>query len=98
MAFIETMKQRAQAQIKNIILPEATDKRILEAAIKVEKEGFAKITLIGDTVKVNEVAKENGIDISNITLVDPNKSDKYEEYVQAFFELRQKKGMTEEKA
>lgn len=98
MAFIGEMKKRASSNIKTVVLPEANDKRVLEAASKVMKEQFAKVILVGNKEEANKVASENGIDISEITIVEPNKSEKYEEYVQAFYELRKAKGMTEEKA
>ena len=66
MNFIEEMKKRARTDIKTIVLPEAEDKRVLEAASKVEKEAFAKIILIGNIEKTKELAKENNIDITNI--------------------------------
>ena len=47
MSFIEEIKVRASKDIKTIILPEAEDRRVLEAAAKVTKEKFAKIILIG---------------------------------------------------
>ena len=82
MNFIEEMKKRARTDIKTIVLPEAEDKRVLEAASKVEKEAFAKIILIGNIEKTKELAKENNIDITNIEIIDPEKSEKYAEYVQ----------------
>ena len=42
MSFIEEIKNRAKQQIKTIILPEATDIRILKAAQIVNKEKYAK--------------------------------------------------------
>ena len=54
MNFIEEMKKRARTDIKTIVLPEAKDKRVLEAASKVEKEAFAKIILIGNIEKTKE--------------------------------------------
>ena len=98
MNFIEEMKKKARTDIKTIVLPEAEDKRVLEAASKVEKEAFAKIILIGNIEKTKELAKENNIDITNIKIIDPEKSEKYAEYVQAFYELRKAKGITEEDA
>ena len=98
MNFIEEMKKKARTDIKTIVLPEAEDKRVLEAASKVEKEAFAKIILIGNIEKTKELAKENNIDITNIEIIDPEKSEKYAEYVQAFYELRKAKGITEEDA
>ena len=41
---------------------------------------------------------DNGFDISKATIINPIESQKYESYVQAFYELRKAKGMTLEKA
>ena len=98
MSFIDNMKQRAKSNMKTIALPEATDKRVLEAASKIKKEGFANVVLIGDKTKVEEIASQNNIDINGITVVNPTESEKYEEYSNAFYELRKAKGMTEEQA
>ena len=98
MNFIEEMKKRAKTAIKTIVLPEAEDLRVLEAGSKVEKEGFAKIILIGNIEKTKELAKENNIDITNIKIIDPETSEKYEEYAKAFYELRKAKGITEDDA
>ena len=65
MSFIERIKERARTEIKTIVLPEATDSRILEAAQIVKNEGYAKIILIGDEEKVKEIANDKGINIEN---------------------------------
>lgn len=98
MAKKQKKKKKAKSEIKTICLPEAEDIRVLEAANKVETEGFAKIILIGNKEKTEKLANENNIDISKAIIVDPEKSEKYEEYSQAFYELRKAKGMTEEEA
>lgn len=54
MSFIEEIKNRAKEDKKTIILPEAEDKRVLEAASKVIKQGFAKVILLGDEEKIKE--------------------------------------------
>ena len=98
MSFIDQIKQRAKNEIKTIVLPEATDVRILEAAEMVKNEGYAKVILVGEEEKVRELAKEKGIDIGNTEIIDPAKSDKIEEYANILYELRKAKGMTEEQA
>lgn len=98
MNFIEEIKKKAKSEIKTICLPEAEDVRVLEAAKKVEDEGFAKIILIGNKAETEELAKQNGIDISKIEIIEPEKSENYEKYSMAFYELRKAKGMTEEEA
>jgi len=98
MSFIDQIKQRAKNEIKTIVLPEATDVRILEAAEIVEKEGYAKVILVGDEGKVREIAKEKSINIGNTQIIDPAKSEKIDEYANILYELRKAKGMTEEQA
>ena len=98
MSFIENIKQRAKKDIKTIILPEAEDKRVLEAASKVIKEGFAKVILIGDKEQVENDIKENNIDLTGVEIIDIPSSSKKQEYAQKLFELRQAKGMTLEEA
>ena len=98
MSFIDQIKQRAKKEIKTIILPEATDIRILEAAKIVKDEGYAKVILVGEEEKVREIAKENGIDIGDTQIIDPAKSEKINDYANTLYELRKAKGMTEEQA
>ncbi len=98
MTFIEAIKEKAKKDIKTIILPESEDLRVLEGASKVLKEGFAKIILIGNEEEVRKRANENNIDLTKATIINPKTSEKYEEYVNQFYELRKAKGMTIEKA
>ena len=98
MTFIDGIKQRAKENIKTIILTESEDVRVLKAAEKVKKEEYANIILIGNEADANKLAKENNIDIEGITIIDPEKSEKFEEYANAFYELRKAKGITIEKA
>ncbi len=98
MSFIETLKDKAKKDIKTIVLPEATDIRVLEATDKIGKEGFAKIILVGNKDEIVKKAEENNLDISKAQIVEPETSEKYSEYVSTFYELRKSKGMTEEEA
>lgn len=98
MSFIEGIKNRAKEDKKTIILPEAEDKRVLEAASKVIKQGFAKVILLGDEEKIKEDSSKNKIDLDGVDIINPLTSDKKEEYKQKLYELRKNKGMTLEQA
>lgn len=98
MSFIDDVKNKAKQNIKTIILTESEDVRVLKAAEKVKKEGFAKIILIGDEKEALTLANKNDIDISEIQIINPITSEKYDEYVNEFYELRKAKGMTIDKA
>jgi len=98
MDFISTIKERAKKDLKTIILPETEDVRVLQAAEVVTKEGFSKVILIGNEEETLSLAKENNINLEGIQIINPLKSEKYEEYVSKFYELRKAKGLTEEQA
>ena len=83
MAFIEMIKQKAKEDLKTIVLPESTDIRVLKAACKVVTESFANVVLLGDKEKIEILAKENGIDISGIKIITPEKDEKYNTYVES---------------
>ena len=99
MAFIDEIKNRAKQDIKKIVLPESDDDRTLNATSEVLKQKFAKIILIGNKERILKRAKELNLNnLDEVEIVDPNNSDKYDEFVEQFYELRKNKGMTIEKA
>ena len=98
MAFIDDIIKRAKQEKKTIVLPESTDIRTLKATDIILKEGFCNVILIGNKENTLNLAKENGVDVTGAEIIEPNTSENYEEYVNAFYELRKHKGMTIEKA
>ena len=98
MTFIEEVKNRAKQDIKTIVLPEGEDVRVLQAASIVKKEKYADVIIVGEQEKVCMLAKENAIDLTDISIVNPNTSEKFSQYAQKLYELRKQKGMTLEKA
>ena len=95
---IEKIKAKAASDVKKIVLPEGDEKRTVEAASILKKEGLAEPVLIGDPASVNAVAAELGVDISGIEIIDPATSSKASEYAEALYELRKAKGVTPEDA
>lgn len=98
MGFIDEIKSRARQNKKTIVLPESEDKRTLQAAAVALKEGLANLILIGDKEQIAKDSKSLGVDLAGATIVDPNKSEKLQSYIDLLVELRKAKGMTPEKA
>ena len=96
MKFLEQVIERAKSDIKTIVLPESTDERTLKATAMILEQGIANIVLVGDEDEIRQ--KAGGLDISKAKIVNPLKSEKFDEYVNVFYELRKHKGMTLEKA
>ena len=93
------LMERARADRKHIVLPEASDDRILEAAAILLRRGVADLTLLGEENKVRARASALGLDLdagpghlarTTRTLV--------ERFAAAYAEARAHKGMTVERA
>ena len=96
MNLIEQMKEKAKANKKRIVLPEASDLRVIQAASAALHEGLADLILIGNKAEILRLAGD--LDLSGATIIDPETADKRTEYSATFYELRKAKGMTLEKA
>lgn len=96
MAFVNDLLAKAKAAGKTIVLCEGEDKRVVQAASKIVKEGIAKIVLVGNEEECKKVAPD--VDLTGITIVDPETSEKTKEYAALLYEARKAKGMTEEEA
>ena len=99
MSLIDQIVARAKSNRQRIVLPESFEERTITAADRALADGLADIILIGNREKVLAYAAELGLKhIDQATIVDPETSEKTEEYAQLLFQLRQKKGMTIELA
>ena len=94
MEFIDTIKARARADRKRIVLPETEDDRALRAAAAVIGEGTADLILIGDPAQVRSDASRLGISVEGAKIVDPQRFERLDDYAAAFAALRAKTGMT----
>jgi phosphate acetyltransferase len=98
MAFIDDVKAKAKQEKKLIILPESEDSRTYYAAEQALKEGIADLIMVGAKDAIDAKAAELGVNIDGVQTIDPATTDKLDAYVAKLVELREKKGMTPEKA
>lgn len=99
MSLIDNIIARAKSNRQRIVLPESLEERTITAADKALADEIADIILIGDRGEILALADRLGLkNIGKATIIDPKTSEKTEEYAQLLFQLRQKKGMTIEKA
>ena len=90
----------AKSEIKHIVLPEGNEDRILKAAARLIDQKIVQLTLLGDPVEIATSIKRLGLslDLTSIRIIDPVKSEFYEDYVQTFYELRKHKNIELEMA
>ena len=99
MTLIESIIARAKSNKQRIVLPESLEERTITAADKALADDLADIILIGNKEEIMNYADKLGLkNIGKATIIDPATSEKTEEYAQLLFQLRQKKGLTEEQA
>lgn len=55
--FLHWMRQEAKANQQRIVLPEASDHRILAAASSAQQKGFAQVVLLGRDAEVRQVRR-----------------------------------------
>ena len=96
MDFLSTMKAKAKADKKIIVLPESYEIRNLEAAAECLRDELAEIVLIGNKEKIMEAA--GSFDVSKAIFVDPENYERMDEMVAGLAEARKSKGMTLEEA
>ena len=92
------MINRAKQDPRRVVLPEGTHPKVLRAAQVIHDEGFAVPILLGDKQKIRALSEELDLHIDHIETREPGASDLFEKYAQAYFEMRQRKGVTLDEA
>jgi len=99
MDLMQEIIARAKADKQRIVLPEGTEERTLKAADQLLADEVANIILLGNPAEIKELAAKHYLsNISKATIIDPKDNEKKAEYANLLFRLREKKGMTPEKA
>lgn len=99
MDLMQDIINRAKANKQRIVLPEGTEERTLKAADQLIADGVAEIILLGNPSDIRQNADSFGLKhIDGATIINPKDHPGKEAYADLLFQLRQKKGMTPEKA
>jgi phosphate acetyltransferase len=96
--FSTGLLERARADRKRIVLPEATDERVLTAAEELIHAGVVDITLLGNPTEIQARAVASGLDLNGMEIIDPATSSLRDEFARDYAQLRAHKGVTLEGA
>ncbi|MBN1104418.1 MAG: phosphate acetyltransferase [Deltaproteobacteria bacterium] len=86
--------QKARTGKKHIILPEGEEERILRASEILLRRSVVDITLLGNERGIREKINQLGLRLDGVQIIEPVRSDHWEEYARAYFELRKHRGVT----
>lgn len=98
MDLFDNLKQKVAGANKTIVFPEGQEPRIFRAAIRLKNDGLVVPILLGKVDKIKQNAENEGVDLGDIELIDPNTypEDKFAEMVEAFVERRKGKNTKEQ--
>ncbi len=90
---------RARDLRARIALPEGEDPRTVRAAAWLADNEVVRPVLIGREEAVRDAARQSGVTLPHtVSVVDPARSSKRQDYAQALFQKRKHKGLTYEQA
>ena len=86
---------KAKSQPKKIVFTEGNEEKILRACQLILDEKIAKPVLLGNKEKILEKIKELELNfVDKIEIVEPEESEKFDQYAEEFFQIRKRKGIT----
>ena len=92
---IRVIGNKAKRDPKRLVFAEADNQKVLKAASIIYDDGIAYPILLGDPIKINAIAEEHNIDLTDIPIIDSRSDEmeaKREFYGELFFKKRQRKG------
>ena len=98
---LRNITAKAQSNPKKVVFAEADHLKILKAAQVAYEEGVAFPILLGDKNTIIELMNEYGIELPEVTIIDPKSETEEERRTQfgmEFFNRRKRKGLTEYEA
>jgi phosphate acetyltransferase len=98
MEFTQSLRHKAAALARTIVLPESGDERMLRAAAQVHAQGFARIILLGDPARIAADQARFGLPAAGPALLDHRADAQFAAYADIYLEKRRAKGMTAELA
>jgi len=85
---------RAQAAPKRVVFPEGENDKILRACHVLVDDKVARPILLGNEQTIRSKAEELGIPLEGMSIVDAEKFPRREIYLQSYYRLRQRRGVT----
>ena len=77
-----------------IALPEATNPKVLRAAVMAYEESIAHPILLGVPEEIQQAAQEIDADISKLEIVNPRDDSRYQKYIESYYDVSKRDGVT----
>jgi len=95
---MQSVRHRAKAAQKHIVFSEGEHEKIIRAAYQLIEEGIVNPILVGRPAVVKAKLEELGLHNFSPAIIEPARSNRFDEYVEEFYRLRQRRGVTRREA
>jgi malate dehydrogenase (oxaloacetate-decarboxylating)(NADP+) len=85
--------ERARRRGGRVAFAEADEPRALRAAAQLLEQGIATPVLVGDTHRIRTTARERGIEIGEMEIVDPRQDGRRQDLAHLLYDRRWRRGM-----
>jgi len=93
--FMNFIFYKARQKKQRIVFPEGEEVKILRAAQILIDEDIAKPILLGNKERIERLLKENHLELNGeVEIVDPRNFSDHGKFVEEYYHIRQRKGVT----
>jgi len=96
---MRTIYAKARTKPARIVFPEGNHPKILQACEILRQEGLCEPVLLGEIKEIRGLIAERKLDeLSDVAIVDPREHANLARYAEAFYQLRQRRGLSQREA
>ena len=88
------MQKARRARKRRIVFPESLEDKVLRACQVIVDENVAEPVLVGDPEAVHDRARQLGLELDAVEVVDMAGSERLDAYAKELYTLRQRRGVT----
>ncbi|MDA2917084.1 phosphate acetyltransferase, partial [Nitrospinae bacterium AH_259_B05_G02_I21] len=93
MTILESIRTRARALSRRVVMPEGMEERTVRAAAQVASEGIAQPVLLGGESAIAEAAERIGVSLDGVEIADPATAPQREAFEERLSQLLESKGV-----
>ncbi len=98
MGLMDVIIEKAQQNVKTVVLPEGTEERTVQAASQIAARKIARPILLGPDEEIRTIAADTGVALDGVTIIDPATGDHREDFAREYYNIRKAKGVSFEDA
>lgn len=91
---LRVLTHKAQKNPKKVVYTEGEEEKIIHAANVIATDKIGTPILLGNVEIIKQKIETLGYNVDDFEMIDPVKSEKFNTYIEEFYHLRQRKGVT----